>query len=314
MVQAHIKDKPQVIKPDRGICRESWVNDLKKNGTARLEYEFLNSKNGALLPPMVSPYGQNPQQFCSGNVVNYKGQAKMITASHCIKDHLRKPKGKASASTVKPQQGTIPFENYKKRIVAHLGGADGFEVDSENARGPHYRSDENDLTDSFRKNDYIVTDLKNYTPPNLNMLPQICDPKLVIDNSTKVVVIGYGLTDNGQLSKDPLCGEQKITKIENGLIAVSPYKKELSSACPGDSGGGLWALPKNATKPCMLGVVSGPKRSSLNPEQQTGEPLDECEQEGVIPLFTSVYQQIDGLSLSKPQQNQTPQLESPTAQ
>lgn len=266
-----------------------------------MDYEFLNSNTGGLLPANFGPTPDNPQQYCSGNLVNVNGQMKLLTAGHCIKEFKRKrhapaqqPLAQNSALTA-PQRGTVPLEAYRSRVMAHINGhSEGFEINTADALGPIYKFDK-DPDDGFRRHDFVMADLKTYHGADVSHLPRMCDSKMTLADVAESVLIGYGRTDGGDVSPVPLCGVQPIAKIGGGIIEGSPHEKGKTGGCPGDSGGGLWILPKATSgksnpKPCLAGVVSGPKTSTIDKSKwEKDNPNADCDQDGLVTMFNAIY-------------------------
>lgn len=301
-VVANTKIAPHIVFPGKGICRESWAKKIEQESSVRLEYEFLD-KDGKVLAPERTPYRINPMQFCSGNLarVGPEKKVQIVTAGHCVKDKFRKDIESKMKRKEGVQNGTAPIEAMNIRLVARVGGRDPG-ITLTDAQGPTVVTNTTDSTESYRKNDFVISGSSSHNLDELfkdKALPELCDPKMTQEDINKAAVIGYGLTNNNALSKEPLCAEQKIGSINNGIITIQPYQLGSPGACPGDSGGGLWIVPKNSSTPCLAGVVSGPRSSSLktrSPEtfhQAMRAATDQCTKVGVEAIFSSVYQQQD---------------------
>ncbi|MCC6138595.1 MAG: trypsin-like serine protease [Bdellovibrionaceae bacterium] len=336
---AKLPTKQEIINPGGPHCEQDWAKKIKSESAVRFEYEYLDEK-GHLLPKEKTRFNENPQQFCSGNLAmlgsgNTK-KLKIVSAGHCVDPYFRRTASSNMHSPVKPGPKTGSV-----RLVAVIpGGVDGsndIRLNIKSPMGPVFRSTTGDVDESYRKDDFVIADME---PQNNNdqdkkfaafvkdkTFPSLCDSNMQKEDARQSVVIGYGLTNNGESSTAALCADQKINYIKSGVIAIDPYKKGAAGACPGDSGGGLWVKPNTAEPPCLAGVVSGPKSSTLKQKSpfmdfaKGPSRLNECTKEGVEALYSAVYQQqkkidvyLTGEQQALPVDEATPSAESGATQ
>lgn len=289
LAQDRIKDPARVVFPGTGACLEPWAKEIQEKYSVRLEIEYRDV-NGNLLNGSLLPGRQNPEQRCSGSLVRVgkTNKVKMISAAHCRLEYRFK-----RSSPLDPP----PIPLRAMTLTASVGGREP-RIAIKNVEGPEYSPKLTDKEDSFRKNDFLYADLDlEQLPADLNPsdLPELCDPNMKMEDIQTSVVIGYGATNSGESSKQPLCGDQPIASVGDGTITAPPYGMNKPGACPGDSGGGLWVMRKGSTQPCLAGAVSGPKSSSVDKDKTTNQnlALRQCTQPGIEAMFSAVYQNRD---------------------
>lgn len=230
---------------------------------------------------------------------------KIISAGHCAHDDIRSAPGGVYKRPNPPPTGLteqeeanqlysmMPPTAHSVRMVAKVAGR-GQVIPITSLGGPNVVPDPNDKRETFRSNDYALLDSNERVLENLmsgKNVPSLCTTSTRLEQVTGSVVIGFGVTNNGERSNAPLCGDQKIAKISDGIIEIERYQKGMAGACPADSGGGLWAY--EPTGPCLMGVVSGPRMSSLDPNNKVTSALEHCTQNGLVNIYASIYKQQD---------------------
>ena len=290
----HIKEL--VANPGGGVCQESWAKRLQEESSVRLDEEFLD-KDGKPIATSEIP-GGNPQPFCSASLarVGAAKKLKIVTAAHCIEDEFY-----ASTDGVsKPATGAdehrppMPPGAHSKRIVAWVGGM-GPAIPIKTFRGPKLPRGEGSV-ESTRKDDFAILDAEGDLLEKRfagRTTPELCAPTLSKSDVEKAAVIGFGFTNGNQPSRLPLCGQQEVKEIANKTINIAPYRQDFPTACPGDSGGGLWFVPKTqGAQPCLAGTVSGPREGSASdPNKRPNTPIEHCTREGLIMTYSAVFQQ-----------------------
>ncbi len=300
---------PKVVNPGQGVCKEAWANKLKDEASVQLAFEFLD-KNGNPLSAAQMEKGKNPVPYCSASVVRVgkEQKLKIVSAGHCAKKEFQTSPGGIYKRPDPLPVGLSPEEEkaqlYKHmppgahamRIVAKIAGR-GVSIPMTTIGGPQQTPTANDKNEVYRSNDYAVLDGDTKVLDGLmagKAVEKLCDPSMAQKDIDAAVVIGFGVTNSGDKSPVPLCGQQKIANIAGEIITIDKYKPGKSGACPGDSGGGLWAKTKSGER-CLAGVVSGPKTASMDPTAKVETALQHCTQEGLEAVFASVYQQQEEL-------------------
>lgn len=301
-----------VVNAGGGVCQESWAKKLQAESSVRLEMQFVD-KDGK---PVQVPGMEGGMQFCSASLarVGTAKKVKIVSAAHCFETAFRyAADGVDRIPAINSREGRpdrLPAGAEGVRVVAWVGGM-GPAIPIKTFKGPDLKGDPKDEKEVFRKNDFAILDAADGVLEQRmagKTVPELCPPSLKKEDVKKAAVIGYGITNGEQMSTLPLCGQQQVKDISQGIIAIEPYRTGLPGACPGDSGGGLWFVPKTQNaKPCLAGAVSGPRQASVKNAKPPESAVEDCTRDGLEAIYASVYQQQDAVNRYTADQPNSPE-------